>query len=199
MHPTLILSIWLFVVLLAQVLPAAPLAGAGLLAFGICSVEARRHFSQLIKRSRWILLTLLLTFVLLTPGERLWADFPVSKEGVASGAEHLLRLVSVLLAVAWLVGGRSDQWLLSALWGLLSPFRGPHGKTLIVRLALTLRYAAGPFKRHAWRSMLSAANSPADGTPPASIELPHPALSPVERLLSNAFLIAGLVALWGLK
>lgn len=196
MHPTVILSVWLFAVLLVQVLPAGALAGAALVALVGSSVEARRHFTQLLKRSRWILLTLLLTFLLLTPGERQWADCPVTKEGLLSGAEHLLRLVSVLLAVAWLVGGRSDQWLLSALWGLLSPLRSPQGKSLMVRLALTLRYSAGQSNRPSWRTMLSASSAPLDTATPASIDLPHPAPSTGERCLSSGFLVAGLLALW---
>lgn len=198
MHPTVILTAWLSVVLLVQVLPVGALAAAGLVALACCSGEARHHFAQLLKRSRWILLTLLLTFLLLTPGERQWADWPVTKEGLVSGAEHLLRLLSVLLAVAWLVGGRSDQWLLSALWGLLSPLRSRHGKNLMVRLALTLRYSTGDFKRQPWRHMLSTSALPPDAATQSSIELPHPELSPGERWLSNALLLAGLAALWGM-
>lgn len=196
MHPSVILSIWLFAVLLVQVLPIAALAAAGLLALAFCSATARLHFWQLLKRSRWILLTLLLTFLLLTPGERLWTDFSVSKEGLLSGAEHLLRLLSVLLAVAWLVGGRSDEWLLSALWGLLSHFRSEHAKTLIVRLALTLRYSAARSERHAWRSMLSTADLPTDAAATTAVELAHVALSPLERWLSSAFMVAGVMSLW---
>lgn len=196
MHPSVTLSIWLFSVLLAQVLPVAALAAADLVALGFCSAPARQHFVQLLRRSRWILLTLLLTFLLLTPGERLWADYPPSQEGLFSGAEHLLRLLSVLLAVAWLVGGRSDEWLLSALWGLLSHFRGAHAKTLIVRLALTLRYAAARSERHSWRSMLSAAELPADATATSKVELAHIALRPAERWLSSGFLVAGVLSLW---
>lgn len=196
MHPSVILSIWLFAVLLAQVMPVVALAAIDLLAFGFCSETARRHFLQLLRRSRWILLTLLLTFLLLTPGERLWADYPLSKEGLLSGAEHLLRLLSVLLAVAWLVGGRSEEWLLSALWGLLSHFRGDRAKTLIVRLALTLRYAAGQSERHSWRSMLSAAELPSDVGAASVVELAHVALSPAERWLSSGFMVAGALSLW---
>lgn len=196
MHPSVILSIWLFAVLLAQVLPVAALAAADLVALGFCSATARRHFVQLLRRSRWILLTLLLTFLLLTPGERLWPDYPLSKEGLLSGAEHLLRLLSVLLAVAWLVGGRSDEWLLSALWGLLSHFRSAHAKTLIVRLALTLRYSAGQAERHSWRTMLSAAEQPTDAAASSAVELAHVALSPAERWLSNGFMVAGVLSLW---
>lgn len=196
MHPSIILSIWLFAVLLVQVLPIAALVAADLVALGLCSATARRHFVQLLRRSRWILLTLLLTFLLLTPGERLWADYPLSKEGLLSGAEHLLRLLSVLLAVAWLVGGRSDEWLLSALWGLLSHFRSEHAKTLIVRLALTLRYAAGQAERRSWRTMLSAADLPTDAGAASSVELAHVALSPTERWLSSGFMVAGVLCLW---
>lgn len=196
MHPSVILSIWLFAVLLAQVLPVAVLVAVDLVALGLCSANARRQFLQLLQRSRWILLTLLLTFLLLTPGERLWPDFPLSKEGLFSGAEHLLRLLSVLLAVAWLVGGRSDEWLLSALWGLLSHFRGAHAKTLIVRLALTLRYAADRPERHSWRSMLTAADLPTDVGASSAIELAHVALSRPERWLSSGFMLAGVLSLW---
>lgn len=199
MHPSVILSLWLLVVLLVQVLPLTGLVVACLLGLCACSAAVRTHFLQILKRSRWILLTLLLTFLMLTPGERVWTDYPLSKEGLSSGAEHLMRLVSVLLAVAWLVGGRSDEWLLSALWGLLSPLHSPHGKTLMVRLALTLRYSAGKEKDRAWRSMLAAADLPSDSALVASIELPHLALSRFERFLSTGFILAGALSLWGLS
>lgn len=189
MHPSVVLSFWLALVLLIQILPAMILAPVGVLAVLLCSAEVRRHFLVLLRRSRWILLTLSLTFVFLTPGERLW-DTPINKEGLLSGGEHLLRLLSVLLALAWLVGGRSVEWLLSAMWGAMSLLRAEHGARFMVRLALTLRYSAESDKGRSWKTMLSVA----DTTPPAVIELAHVQMRLAERCLASGFLLAGLSA-----
>lgn len=195
MHPSVILSVWLSAVLLVQVLPVALLGTAGLVVLAISSSPVRARFQQLIKRSRWILLTLLLTFVLLTPGERLVADYPVTKEGLASGLEHLLRLLSVLVAVAWLVGGRSVAWLLSAMLGLLESFGVSRGRGFIVRLALTLRDSAVEGGRQSWKSMLTASEPEGLEPPLDHFELEHQALSPAERWLAAGFLLAGFSSL----
>lgn len=195
MHPSVLFSIWLFLVLLVQVVPAQWLAIAGLLGVVAGGALVRRHFGRLLRRSRWILLTLLLTFLFLTPGERLWAGLPVSWEGLSSGSEHLLRLLAVLLALAWLIGGRPDEWLLSALWGLLGPLCGRSGQRLVVRLALTLRYAAGEVRRRSWRSLLAGDDPTVDTAVPQSLVLPHVAMTTAERCWCASLMLAGLLSL----
>ena len=190
MHPSVVLAVWFSAVLLVQVLPALVLAPAGLVVLVLAGPVVQRHFGALLKRSRWILLTLFLTFVFLTPGERWLAGVPVSHEGLLSGGGHLLRLLSVLLAVAWLVGGRSTEWLLSAMWGAIGIFRATWGTRFIVRLALTLRYAGESARRESWRKLLTAL----DTTAPSSIEISHVQMQSSEQLLALAIFLGGALA-----
>ena len=182
-------------VLLAQVLPPKVLALLCALGGVACGAVVRAHFLQILRRSRWILLTLLLTYLLLTPGERIWTEFPISKEGVVSGVEHLMRLLAILLLVAWLVGGRPDQWLLSAMWGLLPKCCIASGQRFIVRLALTLRYSTGG-KIQSWRSMLLPADECSLTTVAGSIDLSHKSLTTGERWASVGLVLAGLSSFW---
>ena len=191
MHPSVVLSIWFSSVLLAQVLPPLALVFAGLSSLAFAAPVVRQHFVALLKRSRWILLTLFLTFVFLTPGERWLPGVPVSHEGLLSAGSHLLRLLAVLLAVAWLIGGRSAEWLLSAMWGVVEMFRGRWGTCFIVRLALTLRYAGEVDRRVSWRESLIA---PGATTLSPVLQIRHVRMSLAEQLLAIGLLFAGAAA-----
>jgi hypothetical protein len=187
MHPSVVLAVWFSAVLLTQVLPSTVLAPAGVLVLALAGALVRRHFAALLKRSKWILLTLFLTFVFLTPGERWLAGVPVSHEGLLSGGDHLMRLLSVLLAVAWLVGGRSTGWLLSAMWGALGVFRAAWATRFIVRLALTLRYAGESDLHASWRKKLTALEPAA----PTTIEISHVPMQSAEQLIAFVILLGG--------
>lgn len=194
MHPSFVLAFWLLAVLLIQVLPAPWLSGASLVVLLVSEQPVRVSFMFLLRRSRWILLTLLLTFIFLTPGERLLPGFPGSLEGLHAAGEQLLRLLAVLLAVAWLVAGRPVEWLLSALWGGLALARGDAGRRFIVRLALTLRYAAGDERRSSWRALLAASvggSAASDGR--REITLAHVPLPASEKAVVATVLLLALI------
>jgi len=188
MHPTVVLSIWLLVVLLIQGLSSLWVLALAGLSLPFLSTPTRRRFGELLVRSRWILLTLLLTFLLLTPGERLIPGLPASQEGMLLALEHLTRLLAVLLAVAWLVGGHPVEWLTAALRGALVTLRLSNADRVIVRLVLVLECAAAG-KGTDWRARLLETDLAGD----SSIELPITELSVREQAIAGGILIGGLL------
>lgn len=201
MHPSLVFALWLSVLLPLQACP--PLALPVLLGLGLvlAGAPARRAFAGLARRSRWVLATLAITFVALTPGQYPVPGLPLTEEGLRSATEHLLRLLVVLLAVAWLVGGRSNEWLLAALAGFARPSTET-GRRFVVRLGLTLRYAAAGEPRPSWRALVgAAAGERPDG---AEAEVAHLVLdalpwSATEKGVAALALICGLAAFGSLR
>lgn len=164
MHPSVVLCVWLGVVLLLQKLPIE--VGAAMVVLG-ATLSGRRVLDawfRLLRRSRWLIAVLVLTFLLMTPGESLWPGAPATFEGARQAAEHGGRLVAVLFAVAWLVGGRPMEDLVAALWGIAAALRARVLETAVIRLALTLRSAAsGPAGR--WRDLLAGGNELPEDAP----------------------------------
>lgn len=195
MHPSIIFALWLFVVLLLQVSPLSALVALLLSVFSLSSQKIRVSFFQLMRRSRWILLTLVMTFVLLTPGEKVWPDYPFTKEGLSLGLDHLLRLLAVLMAVAWLVGGRSMAWILSALLGLIHALNIKRATGFVVRLALTLQYVAGDFGRQSWRTMLLTSETVNKSDDLEYLDLSSRPLAVGERFLTIGLLCGGVLIL----
>jgi hypothetical protein len=139
LHPSLTLFLWLCAVLLVQRLQAAPLGALVLISAGLSGAVVRQHWRRLLVRTRWLLLVLAVTFLWLTPGERLYPGIPLTWEGLLSAGEHLLRLLAVLFAVAWLLGRQSLLQIVSGLYGIARAF-GAGAERAVVRLALVLQY-----------------------------------------------------------
>lgn len=109
------------------------------------------RFIALIKRLRWIMLSLLLIYGYATPGSAVWqvsewpllAQFSPTLEGLISGFLQLERVVTMLAALAILAGLLSQQQLVSGLYYLIYPLRymGLSPEKLVMRLALTIQYA----------------------------------------------------------
>lgn len=199
MHPSLVFALWLSVLIPLQACPFPVLLAVFGAAILLAGQGVRNSFFRLLRRSRWLLATLALTFVLLTPGEYPLPGLPVTEEGLRQAADHLLRLLAVLLAVAWLVGGRSSEWLLSALAGYAPP-SSENGRRFVVRLGLTLRYAAIGEPRPSWRSLVDAANTDATNTQESSVlELNVAPWSLGGKLIAALALLGGLAAFGGLR
>lgn len=157
-HPAVRLLLCLALALAAQRLPAP--AAALLAAPLLLAAGTGGRFLTLLRRSRWLLLSLFLVFALGTPGEALYVHpWSPTREGVLLGLEQGLRLLTVLLAVAWLLQSTRPQALATGLLTLgrplgrlgLAPERG------IARLLLVLRHvdSAGAWPRgQDWRRFL---------------------------------------------
>jgi len=103
------------------------------------------EFMKLVRRARWLLLSILLIYAFATPGEYV-SGIPIAiaptYEGLRSGAMQAMRLITMLAALASLLAGCSREQLMSGLYTLLMPFKplGANPERFAVRLWLTLYY-----------------------------------------------------------
>lgn len=127
-------------ILAASSREASQLLPASLVLILAAVVTARQHFGLLLRRSRWLLLTLLILFGWLTPGTPLPGIPGASQEGLLLAAENLGRLLVALSVVAMLLTALTPAELVAGLRSLLAPMRllGISRDRIAVRLALTL-------------------------------------------------------------
>lgn len=135
----------------------------------------------LIRRSRWLLLSILVFFSWGTPGEALWHGWPSgpTHEGLHHALHPLLRLVSAVLMVALLLRAWSPQALISAFYALARPLGcvsrlGISRERMAVRLMLVLAFAqakAVPDWKAALLGELAGAASPSGAPTPSAIRL----------------------------
>lgn len=145
-HPAVLILFWACITIAVQLLQATALMFAGLpLLVATYAVSAARLLT-LLRRTRWIMLSLLLIYAYATPGEAAWAalaQFSPTYEGLADGALQLCRLFLALAALSILLGLLPLQQLIGGLYTLGYPMRyaGLSRERIAVRLALTLHYA----------------------------------------------------------
>ncbi len=131
-----------------------------ILALKLCA----KQLLSLIRRTRWILFSLLLIYAFTTPGTALVAQIGVmspTREGLLDGLLQLERLLSVLSGLAILLALLTQTQLISGLYSLAYPLRwfGLSRERVAVRLALTLAYAESAMSDTAndWRSTIREA------------------------------------------
>lgn len=112
----------------------------------ILPAEGMRQAFSMVKRLRWLLLSVLVIYGWFTPGPSFNLPLPdylqPSRPGIEAGLLRILTLVLILLAVGGLLVTTGRQQLIAALYWLLSPFRllNRQPERFAVRLALTLEY-----------------------------------------------------------
>jgi energy-coupling factor transporter transmembrane protein EcfT len=157
-HPTTRLVLWLLFLVAVQGLNGLPL----LLLFGLIPLLGKAILKRgglLIRRARWLLVSLVLILAWGGAGEPLWnSDYAPTYEGVSEALTHLGRLLLVLMAVAAFLETMSMPELFSASHTLFKPLRffrlDPDRG--IVRLMLVLRYVEKLPRPRDWRSLLEA-------------------------------------------
>lgn len=147
---------------------------AGLLLTGIpvlvvAYVLSAVRLGMLLRRTRVIMLSLLLIYAYATPGDAVWAqlaEFSPTYEGLIDGMLQLCRLVCALAGLAILLTVLPQQQLVSGLYTLAYPLRyaGLSRERIAVRLALTLHYAESAMLDTAanWRSSIEQMMAPAE-------------------------------------
>lgn len=131
---------------LAALLAASSRDGTVLILVGLglalaALIVAQSHLRLLLRRSRWLLLTLLVMFGWLTPGTPL-ANLPgASREGLLLAVENLARLLIALSTVALLLKALTPAELVAGMRVLLAPLAllKISRDRVAVRLALTLQ------------------------------------------------------------
>ena len=139
-HPASLIVLWL-----AFLFAAASITGITLfLCFAITLAAtmlfAGAHLRLLVRRSRWLLLTMLILFGWMTPGTPVALVPGASLEGLQLAAGHGVRLLMALSALALMLRLLSPVQLVTGMRTLMAPFTpiGIPRDRLAVRLALTL-------------------------------------------------------------
>lgn len=198
LHPATQILVWCLLVVLLQLLNF----GALLLAAGavlLCAVAVSGHkFAQLLRRTRWIMLSLLLIYAWSTPGHAVYEPFGLlspTREGLLDGLSQLLRLLVALAGLAVLLDRLHRMQLISGLYILFAPLQWMGGlrERFAVRLALTLHYAEATMLRgkRGWQETLDGLFEP-HGESDREMELPLHRFGYADALL----LCLGLSLLW---
>lgn len=166
-HPATQILTWCLLVVLLQFLAFYNLlfaAGSVLM----CAVfVSGRKFAQLLRRTRWVMLSLMLIYAWSTPGQALIEPLGVlspTREGALDGLSQLSRLMASLAGLAMLLDRLHRMQLISGLYALFVPLQWlPENwikgarERFAVRLALTLHYAEAAMLRGkvGWRDTLN--------------------------------------------
>lgn len=139
-----------------QTMHLLPLAVcAGLLMFAVVLVHAA-DFLLLLRRARWLLLSIAVIYAYATPGEFVPGvpdSLAPTYEGLRDGGIQALRLAAMLAALSVLLATSSRAQIMAGIYQLLKPFRflGVQPERFAARLWLTLHYVehmpSGTLKR----------------------------------------------------
>jgi hypothetical protein len=178
-HPASLLLAWLVFALGLQWLKVAWLTAIAALCLLCAVLLARERSYGLLRRSRWLMLSLGGLYLFATPGEYLpglAGALGLTYEGVRLGAEQIGRLLAMLASLALLHHWLGTAGLLAALHGLLKPF--PWRERTVVRLMLALE-ALERQQGLSWQEWLS----PAEEALPSRLTLTAPSFRPADYAL----------------
>lgn len=139
-HPASLILLGLAALVAASSRDGTPLFLSGLVLTLLALAVSGRHMRLLLRRSRWLLLAMLVMFGWLTPGTPL-ANIPgASLEGLLLAADNVARLLIALATVALILKALPVPELVAGMRSLMAPlvvFGIPRDR-IAVRLALTL-------------------------------------------------------------
>jgi energy-coupling factor transport system permease protein len=167
LHPASLILIWLAFAFCVPWLRPAELSAIVFLFSLPLLLRHSVQYLKLLRRSRWLLISLILVYAFVTPGV---AAIPVlgayspSREGLLSGGVQALRLLVVLATLALLLATTPRDRILAGLYFLLRPLVliGVDADRVAARLWLTLHYAekaeqSGSSRSGEWRERMQAA------------------------------------------
>ena len=199
-HPAVQILVWVTLAIVAQALPAAGLVVLVPLLLGGAAMLDVRQLIRLLRRTRWILLSLLLIYAYTTPGSGWLPElgrYSPTIEGMSDGCIQLGRLLSLLSALAILLSLLSQAEFISGIHVLASPLRwfGLSRERVAVRLALTLEYAEPTMGETAadWKGTIREALRPPQMNGSQQIELHTPGL----RMVDGGCLLLCAAVLYG--
>lgn len=113
------------------------------------------RFRGLVRRTRWLLLTLVGVLLVATPGLALFPEIGAwpTREGLLDALQHLLRFLAFLMLTAWLLHTSPPADLARGLLVLLAPL-GTVGERFAGRLLLVLRYVEALPAERRWLAFL---------------------------------------------
>lgn len=148
LHPAVSILCWLIFALTVEWAKGFCLVGVATLTALACLGQAGSlpGYLRLLKRSRWLLLSLAAVYAWTLPGTWIWPQLgglSPSWEGFALGGERIVRLALLLAALALLLHKVSRDDLVYGLYLLAWPFArlGFDRRAFAVRLALAMEWA----------------------------------------------------------
>jgi energy-coupling factor transport system permease protein len=166
LHPAVSILCWLgLAILVARVDFRIVLAFAATLSLLVLITRSGPRARRVILRSRWLLLALLLAHGYTLPGVGIWPDAGVwapTQEGLVSGGQQALRLLTILAGLAILLEQLAPRDLAYGLHILLQPvsWLGGDLRALTVRLYLVLDSVSSERTAPLRLDALSATTSP---------------------------------------
>lgn len=165
LHPASLLAGWGVATLALQASNGVLLAVTAGPPIVIAIAFVSRRFLSLLRRLRWLILTIVAVFALATPGvflEGFAGRLGFTHDGIAAGADHLLRLLATLALLALILECLSISRLVAGLHALAGPFvrMGFDRDRAAARLLLVLQYVEGGGTTVGWRHWMD----PDDGT-----------------------------------
>ncbi|HEY6897815.1 MAG TPA: hypothetical protein VI279_11185 [Rhodocyclaceae bacterium] len=139
--------------LVLQGLSLSPTLLVSALVLLVGALTCRSLLLRLLRRTRWIFLSLIVMFLWMTPGVMLpglWGSLGLTEEGALAAAEHCARLAAVIGLVALLLDRLDHSRIIAGLYVLMAPLEwlGIQRQRIALRLMLTLDYAADDRVRH---------------------------------------------------
>lgn len=193
-HPASCLVLWCCGAVVFQWLPLAARVLAAVLALILMLVFSRIRGLRLIRRTRWLFISLLALYLFFTPGEfvpGMAGGLGVTVDGLKQGSEQIALLLFLLACLALLHEKLGTKGLLSGLYALLGRF--PFGERTIVRLALIMDYAESEGNRNGWREWLDMPSGEGDSVETLSFSFDAP--DTMNRVVM--IVMPGLVGFWG--
>lgn len=166
LHPASQILIWLAFAFCIPWLRLSELVAIVLLLSLPLFLRHSAQYLKLLRRSRWLLISLVLAYAFATPGEAaipVLGDYSPSREGLLSGGLQALRLVALLAGLSLLLALSPRDRILAGLYLLLRPFArlGLDIDRIAARIWLTLHYAESPGPGE-WRERLHGAMQEAE-------------------------------------
>jgi energy-coupling factor transport system permease protein len=205
LHPASLILIWLAFAFCVPWLRPVELSAIVFLFSLPLLLRHSAQYLKLLRRSRWLLISLVLVYAFVTPGV---AAIPVlgayspSREGLLSGGVQALRLLAVLATLALLLATTARDRILVGLYFLLRPFAliGMDVDRVAARIWLTLHYAekagqAGSSRSGEWRERLhTALHGSGQETTRIQLEIRRLSRSDYAALLCSALVFGLLLA-----
>lgn len=164
LHPAALFWSWLSLLVALQFWIDTRLAAISGLFLFAALIFCRQRFVLLMRRSRWILVTVVFIYAYSGNGELLWpvlGSFSPLEDGVVSGFRQLLRLLLILSSLSLLLEYSGRDGLLQALHTFLSPLAsaGIDIQRVMVRLALTMEFMEKRSRKDktSWASVIEEA------------------------------------------
>ncbi|MEO6145826.1 MAG: CbiQ family ECF transporter T component, partial [Sulfuriferula sp.] len=206
LHPATAIVLWLFFVVWLEFVQPSMLIVAALGLIPWLHGVTLTQFLRYLRRTRWLLLTLLVIYAYTLPGDNISAllgSFSPSMQGIQYGVLRLVRLILLLAALSILMVRTPRNSLLLGLFRILSPLQllGVDAERIAVRLWLTLHYAEATLADTRTLNMkqrletLKLNTVTATGVP-SHIELQDQSMGWTDYLCLLFALVVGTVTLW---